>query len=421
MDRREFLKVATLSSLTYLFPWGRGWAFSNGKDDADSQKLIVIFLRGAADGLNVVAPYGDAIYHQLRPTIALPGPGLQDGVIDLDGYFGLHPALAAMMPFWRNKTLAFVHASGSPDSTRSHFDAQDYMESGVPGLKTLSSGWLNRLVSQLPSKRSPVQAISLGPVLPRIFAGLASVATVPPNITTQLMAIDRPAVAESFKELYQGLNNDLGKAFAEGISAHHEINEVLSSADDNPPPGPMNREEIMANRGAPTPRKYNAFGQQLAGLFRKDPSIQIAFLDFGGWDTHVNQGAATGQLANHLTPLAQGLADLVSGLGPLYKKTSIIVMSEFGRTAHENGNGGTDHGHGNVMWLLGGQLSGGKVYGRWAGLSTNALHEARDLPTTTDFRAVLCQILIDQLGVSKPALAKIFPDFRPPGNPFLQT
>jgi uncharacterized protein (DUF1501 family) len=404
MDRRKFLQVMAASSFA-PFMTNYGWAFSNGKDDPSHKKLIVIMLRGAIDGMNVVAPVGDRNYHALRPSIALSSAS----AINLDGYFALHPSMQPLMPLWQDRSLAFVHACGSPDPTRSHFDAQDYMESGLPGSKAASTGWMNRLVSLLPSKHSPVQAISIGAVLPRIYAGPATVATVGKgNGKAQKMVIDRPGIAQAFTEMYSGANDDIGRAFAEGMSAHKMINADIEQAASDP----MAKEQIMANRGAPLPNNFAGFGEQVSSLFRKDPSIQVAFLDFGGWDTHVNQGAGQGQLANRLLPLTNGLAALANGLGPLYNNTSIIVMSEFGRTAHENGNGGTDHGHGNAMWLLGGGVSGGKIYGRWAGLAPSNLHEQRDLPTTTDFRSVIASVLNNQMEVSREAIAKVFPDFQ---------
>jgi uncharacterized protein (DUF1501 family) len=412
MKRREFLQMAVLGSFSFLLPGIPAWAYRNSLADASSKKLIVVFLRGGVDGLNVVVPYGDASYYAIRPTIALPKPGTASGAIDLDGYFGLHPVLAPLMPLWRNKSLAFVHASGSPDPSRSHFDAQDYMESGVPGEKFISTGWLNRLVSLLPSKNSPVQAVSLGPVLPRIFAGPAPVATVPKAGKMNRMPIDHPLVAEAFQELYAGRNDYLEKAFTEGMAAHRTINKALFNSGER-----MDAEQLTANRGAPLPGNFKGFGSQLASLFVRDTSVQVAFMDLGGWDTHINQGSNSGQLANHLTVLGNGLADLIRGLGPLYRDTTIVVMSEFGRTAHENGNGGTDHGHGNVMWILGGQIPGGKVYGRWAGLAKKDLHEERDLPTTTDFRNVLSWSLNNLMHVPKTALEKVFPSFQASESP----
>jgi uncharacterized protein (DUF1501 family) len=420
MNRREFLKLASIASLTTLFPGTNAWAFSNGKDDDSTKKLIVILLRGGMDGLNVVAPYGDREYYNLRPKIAIPAPGQQLGLLDLDGHFGLHPALQPLMPLWQNHSLAFMHASGSPDQTRSHFDAQDYMESGVPGNKTIGSGWLNRLAAQLPVSESALRAISIGAVLPRMCAGPATIATVSPATAGNAnnSVLDRPKVESVFRDLYAG-NGDLSKAFAEGLQAHKEVQEAMTpDADDSMEA--MAAEQKVANKGAPSARSFAGFGKQLSQLFHKTPSMQIAFLDLGGWDTHVNQGTGKGQLANHLAPLGQGLADLAAGLGEKYKDTIIVVQSEFGRTARENGNGGTDHGHGNIMFLLGGPVPGQKVWGRWGGLSPNALHEQRDLPTTTDFRSVLAAILSDHMNLDSRTLAKIFPGFQPSGNPFVR-
>jgi uncharacterized protein (DUF1501 family) len=435
LNRRDFLKAAFLSPLAVnlfnplvnpLASIDRAWAYSNGVADPAGQKLIVIMLRGGVDGLNVIAPYGDNRYRQIRPTIAL---SKSNGMLDLDGYWGMHPALSELSPYWQNKSMAFVHACGSPDKTRSHFDAQDYMESGVPGRKSVSTGWMNRLIGQLPSKHSALQAISLGPVLPRICSGPSPVATIaksggkkfagksPRQIRRQLGNAEVPTV---FSEMYGGRGDDISKAFTSGQQARTKVDSIMYEAAQADAAQSMNSEQIAANRGAQTPKSTPEFGKQLATLFTKDATIQTAFVDFGGWDTHVREGAETGQLAGHLTPLAAGIADLVRGLGPMYKNTTIIVMSEFGRTARENGNGGTDHGHGNAMWLLGGGVDGGKVYGRFGGLADNQLNEARDLPTTTDFRAVLSSILTEKLALSTQQLAAVFPGYQNTVNPFVQ-
>jgi uncharacterized protein (DUF1501 family) len=415
VKRREFLSLAAATCASYLVPHCRAWAYSNGQDNVDNKKLIVVILRGGIDGLNVVIPHGDSEYYAARPTIAIP----RGSLYDLDGHFGMHPALSSLEPFWQNRTLAFVHASGSPDPTRSHFDAQDYLESGVPGSKVTSTGWLNRLLAQLPANSSPVRAISIGPTLPRIFSGPATVATIAPETKNRALVVDRPAIEQAFDQLYLGRKDELSKVYGEALAAHKEVNQALDIAEKQDQH--MQREQIIANKGAPLPRNYNYFGKQIAALFRTDPSVQVAFVDFGGWDTHVNQGAAQGQLANHLTPLAAGLADLAKGLGAQYANTQIIVMSEFGRTAHENGNGGTDHGHGNVIWLMGGSTPGGKVYARWNGLKNSGLYESRDLAATTDFRSVLCAALTEPMRLSSKDLSTIFPDFSYANNPFVRT
>lgn len=413
MNRRKFLNLMAATWAGYSLPRCQAWAYGNGA--ADSKKLVVVILRGGIDGLNVVVPFGDAEYYKIRPTIAVQ----RGSVIDLDGHFGMHPALAPLQPYWQNKTMAFVHASGSPDPTRSHFDAQDYLESGVPGSKTVNSGWLNRLLSQLPTKSSPVRAISIGPTLPRICSGPATVATVAADTKDRALSVDKPGIEQAFNQLYLPRKDEMSKIYGEAIAAHKQVNQALDMADKQDEAD--RKEQLIANKGAPLPSNYGHFGKQIAGLFRSDPTVQIAFVDFGGWDTHVNQGSATGQLANHLTPLTGGLSDLIKGLGPLYANTQIIVMSEFGRTAHENGNGGTDHGHGNVIWLMGSSTPGGKVYAKWAGLNTTGLYESRDLAATTDFRSVLCASLADHMGLSSTALKTIFPDFQYAANPFMRT
>jgi uncharacterized protein (DUF1501 family) len=418
MDRRQFLQLMAATSGGLFLPFHKVWAASTDPDRA-SQKLLVVLLRGGVDGLNVVAPYGDDKYYGLRPSIAVAKPGQPNGLIDLDGHFGMHPALAPLLPYWQSKSLAFVHAAGSPDPSRSHFDAQDYMETGIPGAKNVATGWMNRLLQQMPSTKSAAQAVGFGVLIPRILSGTASVATVAPQTKLNKMAIDNPNIERSFTKLYAGRSDALGKAFADGVSAHKEIGVAMQKALENPD-DPIMTEQIAANKGAPSPREFANFGQQISGLFRNDPSVQVAFVDFGGWDTHVNEGTGTGQLARHLEPLAKGLDDLIKGLGPLYKNTQIVVMSEFGRTAKENGNSGTDHGHGNVMWLLGNNIPGGKVYGRWAGLGENDLHEGRDLPTSTDFRSVLSSMVGDHMKLSSKELATIFPHFEGGANPFVQ-
>jgi uncharacterized protein (DUF1501 family) len=400
MQRRSFLKSMALSGAAVTALGHDAWAASAAAGtNPEARKLIVVMLRGAVDGLNVVAPYTDPNYARLRPTIALARPGAENGAIDLDGRFGLHPALAPLLPLWHKRQLAFVHASGSPDQTRSHFDAQDYLESGTPGRKATQDGWLNRLVATLPGAQTPTRAVSIGAVLPRILAGRINstmIATGPAG--TRADPLDRPNVGAAFDKLYTD-NPQFARAYQDGRSAHRE---VMGAVDT--------REMQAADGGAPLPNGFPADATRLARLMRRDPNIQVAFFGLGGWDTHANQGAGTGQLANRLAPLGQGLAQLATELGPMIDDTAIVVMSEFGRTAAENGNGGTDHGHGNVMWLMGGALAGGKVYGEWHGMEPGQLHEGRDLPVNTDFRQVLSQVLQHHLQRDEKSLAAIFPD-----------
>lgn len=396
MRRRHFLNALGAG---ILLPVGRGaWAVSAPAAGPTTKKLIVVMLRGAVDGLNVVAPVGDDNYLRLRPTIGLAAPGMDGGALDLDGYFGLHPALASLQPLWAARKLAFVHASGSPDETRSHFDAQDYMESATPGRKNTPDGWMNRLVAALPGPQSPSRLLGIGPVLPRILSGRAAAVNLP-NVASAARAdlLDQPRVKAAFDELYAN-HPRFGRAYADGRAAHREVMDALES-----------REMQAADRGAPLPNGFPDDAARLAGLMRNDPKIQLAFVALGGWDTHANQGAATGQLANRLAPLGQGLAVLADRLGPLFDDTVVVVMSEFGRTARENGNGGTDHGHGNVMWVMGGKVRGGKVYGDWEGVADAKLNEGRDLPVTTDFRSVLAQISEEHLMLGNHSLEQVFP------------
>jgi uncharacterized protein (DUF1501 family) len=400
MNRRDFLQMMAMAG-GGLIPVGRqAWAARSEQallQQKPQQKLVVILLRGAVDGLNVIAPYGDANYYRLRPTIALPRPGQEGGVFDLDGYFGLHPALAALQPLWQQRRLAFVHAAGSPDPTRSHFDAQDYMESGTPGRKGTQDGWMNRLLAALPGSAAPTRAVSIGPVMPRILAGHAVATNIASGTAaTRPSLLDRPQIGSAFDRMYHG-DDKLSQAYRQAQSAHRE---VMASMED---------EMQMANGGAPLPNGFPDDAARLATLMRKDPNVQMAFVALGGWDTHANQGASAGQLANRLAPLGQGLATLAQRLGPLFDDTTIVVMSEFGRTARENGNRGTDHGHGNAIWLLGGPVAGGKVYGDWQGLADAQLHEGRDLPVTTDFRVVLAQIAERHLRLPDRQLQQLFP------------
>lgn len=404
MHRRHFLHTLGLGA-SLLIPVGRSaWAALPAAAAAPTRKkLIVVMLRGAVDGLNVVAPVGDPNYALLRPTIGLAMPGMAGGAIDLDGYFGLHPALAALQPLWQEKKLAFVHASGSPDGTRSHFDAQDYMESATPGRKGTADGWLNRLVAQLPGAATPSRALSIGPVMPRILSGPAAAINLANGAAaTRANILDRKNVGAAFDRLYAD-DARFGRAYQDGKAAHQE---VMAAAGAMAADGEAN----PADRGAPLPNGFPADAARLATLMRNDGRIQLAFIDLGGWDTHARQGSASGQLANRLQPLGQGLALLARRLGPLLDDTTIVVMSEFGRTARENGNGGTDHGHGNAMWVIGGAVEGGRVHGDWQGVGDAALHEGRDLPVTTDFRHVLAQIAERHMRLGDAQLNKLFPD-----------
>ena len=336
--------------------------------------------------------------YRCRSVREIPSGDARRGALDLDGQFGLHPALAPLVPLWQQKSLAFVHACGSNDDTRSHFDAQDYLESGTPGVKTTRDGWMNRLLGVMADK-NPIQAVSVGSTTPRILLGKAAVANLASGRgASNRLQIDKSQVASAFDRLY-GNSDAIGRTYREGRIARAELLKDLEA------------EMKMANNGATLPNGFPADAQKLARLMARDPRIQISFLSVGGWDTHINQGSSQGQLARNLEQLAKGLVALQAGLGEVYQHTSIVVMSEFGRTVKENGNRGTDHGHGNVMWLLGGGIKGGKVYGTWAGLAPEQRHQGRDLAITTDFRDVLGTILTRKLAIDSPKLQTVFPKY----------
>ena len=398
MRRRDFLGLSAGASLLVL---GRGVPTASA--DAAPKRLVIVLLRGAADGLSVVVPHGEEAYYAARPTIAIAKPGAEDGALALDEHFGLHPALAGLLPLWQEKQLAFVHAAGSPDPTRSHFDAQLFIENGTPGRRGTADGWMNRLLASLPNaSHGPTDAIAIGPTLPQIVKGRMPVANLPlgPAAATPL-AIDKPEVASAFDRLYAG-KDAIGQAYRQGRMARAELIAGLPT-----PPEP-------ADNGAPPANGFPAVAARLAGLLSHDRKIRLAVVSLGGWDTHVRQGNHAGQLAERLRPLGNGLAAFAKGLGQDWRDTAVVVLSEFGRTVHENGDAGTDHGHGNVVWVLGGAVQGGRVYGEWPGLAPAALYEGRDLAVTTDFRTVLAAVTARHLRIPDRALSAIFPGFAPP-------
>jgi uncharacterized protein (DUF1501 family) len=398
MKRRDFMGLAGGAALAPMLG-----PISAARADAAPQRLVVVMLRGAVDGLNVVVPYDQQAYYDSRPTIAIQKPGAENGALQLDGRFALHPALAGLMPLWSENKLAFIHAAGSPDPSRSHFDAQQFIENGTPGHPSTADGWMNRTLAALPGTRSPTDALSVGPVLPFILRGPVAVANLPlgPN-AAQPMAIDQPQVASAFDKLYSG-NDKQSLAYRQGREARTEL--VADMASD---------EQKMADNGAPPANTFPAMASRLAGLMTKDQHIRLAFAALGGWDTHVNQGNHDGQLAGRLKPLGDGLAAFAQALGASWDDTVVVVISEFGRTVHENGNRGTDHGHGNVIWVAGGRVNGGKVYGDWPGLATAQLYQGRDLAVTTDYRHVLATLIERHMRLPDATMAKIFPGMPAP-------
>jgi uncharacterized protein (DUF1501 family) len=419
MNRRVFMKSGAMALATMgLNPtFLRRTVFAQDllkgaalNGNARGKVLIVLFQRGAADALNVVVPHGEKAYYQMRPAIAIPRPvsGAAQTAIDLDGFFGLHPALSPFKKLWDDGILATVHAVGSPSNTRSHFDAQDYMESGTPDNKGTRDGWLNRYLAVkgtcdecklhdgTSAEKSPFRAVAMTPQTPRILEGGAP--SVAMNSLDEFTIRTNGTQADRIEALYRTGNADVVHAAGGEM---FEAMKMLKAA---------NPQQYIPQNNADYPR--SPFGQhlrQIAQLIKADVGLEIAFADVGGWDTHVNQGGATGQLANRLDDFAKSIGALVQDLGDRMSSVTILTMSEFGRTAHQNGNGGTDHGHATSMFVIGGDVKGKKVYGKWPGLEPEQLNEGRDLALTTDFRSVFSEVAFKHLGAAK--MDAVFPGF----------
>src|ERR1700722_6825006 len=404
ISRRVFLKSGgfALVSLGFAPSFLARTAFAAGRSGRPKQ-LIAVFQRGAVDGLSVVVPYGEADYYRARPTIAIARPNAAlNAAIDLDGFFGLNPRLLPLTRFWNDRSLAIVHACGSPDSTRSHFDAQDYMETATPGVKSTTDGWLNRyLQARHTEPETPFRAVALTSQLPRMLQGVAPALAV--NQIAQFgiragQASD--ALGASFEAEYAAAADQVLNGT--GREAFNAI-KMLKTTDPS---------KYQPENGADYPK--SPFGQalkQIAQLTKANVGLEVAFADIGGWDTHVNQGAAQGQLATRLDDFSRSISALVTDLGERMADTVVLTMSEFGRAVTENGNRGTDHGHGNAMIVIGGGVHGGKVYGRWPGLSVERRYDGRDLAVTTDFRDVFGEIVTRHLGLSDARA--IFPGYAP--------
>src|ERR1700731_886814 len=371
---------------------------------AGKKQLVVLFRRGAADGLNIVVPFGEPNYYRMRPTIAVPQPrrGMTEAAIDLDGFFGSRPSLAPLEPMFRNNHLAIVHAAGSPDPTRSHFDAQDFMESGTPGVKATEDGWLNRAIETVPEENaSPFRAVAMGPNLPRMLHGSASAIALPDLRQFKVMpqsAGTAATVQGGFEAMYaQTVDHALHGTGTETFEAI----DMLRKVD----PG-----KYAPENGAQYPTSQLGQSlQQIGQLLKANIGVEVLFVDCGGWDNHVNEGGVQGELSNLLKDLGQGLAAFHQDMGDRMQDIIVVTMSEFGRTAKENGNRGTDHGHANCMFVMGGDVKGGQVYGKWPGLNDHQLNEGRDLALTTDFRSVVGEILTKHIGVAD--LKPVFPSF----------
>ena len=409
MNRRYFIRSGGIALASFGLmtsaPTFLKRALAAGVDNVTGGRrktLIAIFQRGAVDGLNVVVPYGEHSYYDVRPNIAIPKPnGGAEAALDLDGFFGLHPSLAPFKPLWDSKRLAIVHASGSPDNTRSHFDAQDYMESATPGVKSTQDGWLNRyLQSKGDPQKSLFRAVSMTQNMPRVMQGKAPTLAISNLADFSIRAGQSSAsVQGGFEAMYdEKVVNDAlhgtGKETFEAINYLKQVNPA----------------QYKPENGAtyPTTPFGNAL-RQIAQLIKAGVGLEVAFTDIGGWDTHVNEGNQQGQLSNLLRQFSQSIAALYTDLGRRMDDVVILTMSEFGRTAKENGNRGTDHGHANAMFVVGNSVRGGKVYGDWPGLKTDQLYEGRDLALTTDFRDVFGEIASKHLGATN--LKAVFPGY----------
>jgi uncharacterized protein (DUF1501 family) len=404
-SRRLFLKGSALAmfGVGSMPVWLSRSLYAADDSSAVRKKILVaIFQRGAVDGLNMVIPFGESRYYALRPSIAIPKPdGTPASAIDLDGFFGLHPALAPLKPMFDARHLAIVDAVGSPDPTRSHFDAQDYMESGTPGFHGATDGWLNRALPKEPGAPSPLRAVSLGDTLARSLRGHNDAVAV--RSLNDFQVHDARSAA-TFESMYENsLDTMLHGTGKETFSAVKIMQSIQKQT------------YVPANGASYGTGGFGKSLQQIAQLIKANVGVEVAFADIGGWDTHVNEtgGQPTnGQLANNLAQFGQALAAFYQDLGDRMEDVTLVTMSEFGRTVKENGDRGTDHGHANVMFVLGGDVRGGKVYGDWPGLQEEQLYDGRDLALTTDFRDVLSELVARHLGNSN--LRFVFPGYENP-------
>jgi uncharacterized protein (DUF1501 family) len=396
MDRRFFLKTSGIAAASFglmsvapnfLHQFANAQTLTN--KNGKKKTLIVIFQRGAVDGLNMVVPHGESNYYNLRPNISIP----KNLTVNLDGFFGLHPSLKPFEQFWKSKQLAVIHSSGSPNNTRSHFDAQDYMESGTPGDKGTRDGWLNRILQTSENKQdSPFRAVSMTNQVPRSFLGKYPTISMTNLSDFSIKAgVYSKNLSGGFEGVYeQNTKDSLGEAGKETFEAVNYLKEA-------------NPSQYKPQNGAIYPN--SAFGnslKQIGQLIKANVGLEIAFAEMGGWDTHTNevnvQNRSQGQIANLLRDFGQSIAALTTDLGKKMDDCLILTMSEFGRTVRENGGRGTDHGHGNAMFLIGNSVKGGKVYGDWKGLDSTNLYEGRDLAVTTDFRDVFAEVSVKHLG-----------------------
>jgi uncharacterized protein (DUF1501 family) len=397
MSRRKALVQWVGASAWAACP---AWAQTEHMPDG---RLVFVFLRGAYDGLSMLVPYGDLHYKALRPQIAIPAPdGSLLSALDLDGHFGLHPACADLLPLWQQGVLGAIACVGSPDPTRSHFDAQYHWEIGQPGRSSAADGWING-VCALTSKPTLAAALGVGESNPRILMGPQRVQLVASGQSAlRAGSLANARTRQAMQSLYAS-NAQLSEALSQGADSRMQTAQMLSASDTGA------NEQSMANNGAGAAQGLALDAKHLGTLMNKNRALRCGFLSSGGWDTHINQGAVTGTLATNLGHLSRALIELRQAFnGP---RDVVVVASEFGRTCAENGTRGTDHGHGNVMWLMGNSVHGGQRHGRWRGLAPAFLNQNRDLPVHHDFRAVLAQALLKSQGLSPAQVATLFPGY----------
>jgi uncharacterized protein (DUF1501 family) len=409
LPRRQFLSTLLAAGSVWAVP--SAWAQTQGADH--NGRLVVVFLRGAYDGLSAFVPHGDRNYYALRPNIAIAAPdGSQQTTIRLDDTFGLHPALAPLHTLWQQGVLAVIPAAGSPDATRSHFDAQHHWEIGMPGHSGASAGWLNTLAGLHTSGTttapdSQAVALGVGEANPQILSGSAPVQLVPRGqAATRQGALGDARTRDAVMKLYAG-QDGLSQAFRAGAQSRMQTAQTLSNEMTDS--GMTAQEMQAANNGAGSAQGLLLDAQHLGTLMGRDRNLRLGFLSAGGWDTHANQGAATGALANNLGNMAAALVQLRRDFSQ--PNDVVVVCSEFGRTSAENGTRGSDHGHGNALWLLGNRVNGGRWHGQWSGLAQGNLHEGRDLPVHHDFRGVFAQVLRSTQGLANADIARLFPGF----------
>lgn len=400
MERREFVtKFAALN--TTLPTWMPRMAFAAPPREVAGDVLVCVFLRGGADALNVVVPYGEDAYYKARPQLAIRTPGAGAGrTVNLDGFFGLHPTLLPLKDIYTQTDLAFIHAVGNPYETRSHFDAMDYMERGTAGEKMVDTGWLARHLQSSPaSNQSPFRAVGMGPILPSALRG--PVPAVAMQSIADFHLKGNTEYLGEIQAILSGLYTLEDNLLAEEGAGLFDAFELLAKA---------NPAQYQPRQGVSYPD--SDFGKgltQIAQLIKADIGLEVACIDLGGWDTHILQGGAEGWMASLLADYAAGLAAFYADLPDQMNRITVVTMSEFGRRVAENAGAGTDHGRGGFMSVMGGQINGGQVFGAWVGLHPDVLEGPGDLPVTTDFRTVLGELLSQRMG--NPNLEQVFPNY----------